>query len=85
MLWLHLIQAFVISIFVIDLILRFQVSTEDFGQDENGLFFLGMSKYISILKGPIDVVIMPTFTIMIAILTLFFSFFIEKIFGGNQE
>ena len=85
MLWLHLIQAFVISIFVIDLILRFQVSTEDFGQDENGLFFLGMSKYISIVKGPIDVVIMPTFTIMIAILTLFFSFFIEKIFGGNQE
>jgi len=31
------------------------------------------------------VVIMPTFTIMITILTLFFSFFIEKIFGGGNE
>jgi len=49
------------------------------------LFFLGMSKYIAIKRGVIDVVIMPTFTIMITILTLFFSFFIEKIFGGGNE
>jgi hypothetical protein len=85
MLWLHLIQAFIIAIFVIDLILRFQVSASDFGSDNGGLFFLGMSKYIEIKRGVIDVVIMPTFTIMITILTLFFSFFIEKIFGGGNE
>jgi hypothetical protein len=85
MLWLHLIQAFFISIFVIDLILRFQVSLSDFGENSNELFFLGISKYIIISRGPIDIVIMPTFTIMITLLTLFFSFFIEKIFGGNNE
>lgn len=85
MLWLHLIQAFIIAIFVIDLILRFQVSASDFGVDNGSLFFLGMSKYIEIKRGVIDVVIMPTFTIMITILTLFFSFFIEKIFGGGNE
>ena len=85
MLWLHLIQAFIIAIFVIDLILRFQVSASDFGVDDGSLFFLGMSKYIEIKRGVIDVVIMPTFTIMITILTLFFSFFIEKIFGGGNE
>jgi hypothetical protein len=85
MLWLHLIQSFVISIFVIDLILRFQVSIDDFNDDSGGLFFLGMSKYIQIKRGFIDVVIMPTFTMMITILTLFFSFFIEKIFGNQGE
>ncbi|MFM8244059.1 MAG: hypothetical protein ACKN86_14745, partial [Crocinitomicaceae bacterium] len=85
MLWLHLIQAFLISIFVIDLILRFQISLSDFGDKSHDLFFLGISKYISIVRGPIDIVLMPTFTIMITLLTLFFSFFIEKIFGGNNE
>lgn len=85
MLWLHLIQSFVISIFVIDLILRFQVSVDDFNDDNGGLYFLGMSKYIQIKRGIIDVVIMPTFTMMITILTLFFSFFIEKIFGSQEE
>ena len=85
MLWLHLIQAFIIAIFVIDLILRFQVDVSNFETEDGGLFFLGMSKYIAIKRGVIDVVIMPTFTIMITILTLFFSFFIEKIFGGGNE
>jgi hypothetical protein len=85
MLWLHLIQAFIISVFVIDLILRFQVSVSDFNDKNGGLYFLGMSKFIEIKRGVIDVVIMPTFTIMITILTLFFSFFIEKIFGGGNE
>lgn len=85
MLWLHLIQAFIIAIFVIDLILRFQVDASNFETEDGGLFFLGMSKYIEIKRGVIDVVIMPTFTIMITILTLFFSFFIEKIFGGGNE
>jgi hypothetical protein len=85
MLWLHLIQAFIIAIFVIDLILRFQVDASNFETEDGGLFFLGMSKYIAIKRGVIDVVIMPTFTIMITILTLFFSFFIEKIFGGGNE
>jgi hypothetical protein len=85
MLWLHLIQSFVISIFVIDLILRFQVSVDDFNDDNGGLYFLGMSKYIQIKRGIIDVVVMPTFTMMITILTLFFSFFIEKIFGNQEE
>ena len=85
MLWLHLIQSFVISIFVIDLILRFQVSVDDFNDDNGGLYFLGMSKYIQIKRGIIDVVVMPTFTMMITILTLFFSFFIEKIFGSQEE
>jgi hypothetical protein len=85
MLWLHLIQAFIISVFVIDLILRFQVSVSDFSDQNGGLYFLGMSKFIEIKRGIIDVVIMPTFTIMITILTLFFSFFIEKIFGGGNE
>jgi len=84
MLWLHLIQAFAISIFVIDLILRFQVTEKSFLDDDTGLYFLGMSKYIPISQGPLDVVIMPTFTIMIAILTLFFSFFIERIFGNRE-
>jgi hypothetical protein len=85
MLWLHLIQAFIISVFVIDLILRFQVSVSDFNDKNGGLYFLGMSKFIEIKRGVIDVVIMPTFTVMITILTLFFSFFIEKIFGGGNE
>ncbi len=85
MLWLHLIQSFVISIFVIDLILRFQVSVDDFNDDNGVLYFLGMSKYIQIKRGIIDVVVMPTFTMMITILTLFFSFFIEKIFGNQEE
>jgi hypothetical protein len=85
MLWLHLIQSFIISIFVIDLILRFQVSVSDFSDDNGGLYFLGMSKYIEIKRGIIDVVVMPTFTMMITILTLFFSFFIEKIFGNQGE
>jgi len=85
MLWLHLIQSFVISIFVIDLILRFQVSVDDFNDENGGLYFLGMSKYIQIKRGIIDVVVMPTFTMMITILTLFFSFFIEKIFGNQEE
>jgi len=85
MLWLHLIQAFIISVFVIDLILRFQVSVSDFNDKNGGLYFLGMSKFIEIKRGVIDVVIMPTFTIMITILTLFFSFFIEKIFGGGNQ
>ena len=85
MLWLHLIQAFIISIFVIDLILRFQVSVSDFNDDNGGLYFLGMSKFIEIKRGFIDVVVMPTFTVMITILSLFFSFFIEKIFGGGNE
>ena len=85
MLWLHLIQAFIIAIFVIDLILRFQVDASNFETEDGGLFFLGMSKHIEIKRGVIDVVIMPTFTIMITILTLFFSFFIEKIFGGGNE
>jgi hypothetical protein len=85
MLWLHLIQSFVISVFVIDLILRFQISLDDFNDDNGGLYFLGMSKYIQIKRGIIDVVVMPTFTIMITILTLFFSFFIEKIFGNKED
>jgi len=85
MLWLHLIQAFIISVFVIDLILRFQVSVANFNDQNGGLYFLGISKFIEIKRGVIDVVIMPTFTIMITILTLFFSFFIEKIFGGGNQ
>jgi len=85
MLWLHLIQAFIISIFVIDLILRFQVSLSDFSDQNGGLYFLGISKSIEIKSGFIDFVIIPTFTLMITILTLFFSFFIKKIFGGNNE
>jgi len=57
----------------------------DFSDQNGGLYFLGISKSIEIKSGFIDFVIIPTFTLMITILTLFFSFFIKKIFGGNNE
>ena len=83
MLWLHLLQALILTIFVIDLMLRFEISMDMFPSKDE-LVVLGISKYIEVdFGGFFDVKIMPVFTILVSLLTLFFSFFIDKVLGND--
>ena len=79
MFWLYSLQALVITVFVIDFLLRFQLNVHSFESPED-LVNLGISRYIMLSFGWFDIVIMPLFTVIIAFLTLFFSFFINRIF-----
>ncbi len=79
MFWLYSLQALVITVFVIDFLLRFQLNVHSFEGPED-LVNLGISRYIMLSFGWFDIVIMPLFTVIIAFLTLFFSFFINRIF-----
>ncbi len=79
MFWLYSLQALVITVFVIDFLLRFQLNVHAFESPED-LVNVGISRYIMLSFGWFDIVIMPLFTVIIAFLTLFFSFFINRIF-----
>jgi hypothetical protein len=83
MFWLHILQALLITIFIIDLMLRLDVSINDFGSPDD-LFSAGISKFIKLEIGPFDFIIMPIFTLLVALLTLFFSFFIDKVLGSKE-
>lgn len=78
MFWLHLLQALILTVFVIDLLLRFELSFDLF-PTKNELLVLGISKYIELNYEYIDFRIMPIFSIMVSFLTLFFSFFIDRV------
>jgi len=84
MFWLHLLQAILLTVFVIDLLLRFELSYEMFPTKDE-LIVMGISKYIEIDFGFFDFRIMPVFSILVSFLTLFFSFFIDKVIGGGDE
>lgn len=79
MFWLYNLQALVITVFVIDFLLRFQLSISAFDGPEE-LVTLGISRYIVLQYHWFDIVLMPLFTVIISFLTLFFSFFINRIF-----
>jgi hypothetical protein len=49
------------------------------------LFIFGISKFIRLEFGYFDFIIMPIFTILVSLLTLFFSFFIDKVLGNKNE
>jgi hypothetical protein len=83
MFWLHLFQAMLITVFIIDLMLRLEVNIDSFGSRED-LYIYGISKFIRLEVGSFDFIIMPVFTILVAFLTLFFSFFIDKVLGNNN-
>ena len=83
MFWLHILQALLITIFIIDLMLRLDVTLDNF-QNHDELFTAGISKFIKLEIGPFDFVVMPVFTLIVALLTLFFSFFIDKVLGNKE-
>ena len=79
MFWLYSLQALVLTVFVIDFLLRFQLSADNFSTPEE-LISVGISRYIVLEFKWFDIVLMPLFTIIISFLTLFFSFFVNRIF-----
>jgi hypothetical protein len=81
--WLHLFQALLIRIFITDMLLRLEINQDTFSGDD-GLFIWGISKFIVLNAGPLDFVIMPVFSVIVAFLTLFFSFFIDKVLGNKE-
>ena len=83
MFWLHILQALLITIFIIDLMLRLDISIDSF-QSHDDLFSAGISKFIKLEIGPFDFIVMPIFTLLVALLTLFFSFFIDKVLGSKE-
>jgi hypothetical protein len=84
MFWLYFFQAILISIFIIDIMLRLEINISDFSSS-NDLFIFGISKFIRLEFGYFDFIIMPIFTILVSLLTLFFSFFIDKVLGNKNE
>jgi hypothetical protein len=84
MFWLHLLQAMLLTVFVIDLLLRFELSYDMFPSKDE-LIVMGISKYIEIDFGFFDFRIMPVFSILVSFLTLFFSFFIDKVIGRGDN
>lgn len=82
MFWLHLLQAIIITVFIIDILLRLEINISNFPTHDD-LFTVGISKYIKIVIGPFDFIVMPIFTVMVSLLTLFFSFFIDKVLGNK--
>ena len=91
MIWLYLLQSTIITIFLVDLILRYQIDLQGLFPNAADYFMFGISKYIPYsisipaINFEFDVVIMPITTVLISLLSLFFSFFIDKIFGGGGE
>ncbi len=91
MIWLYLLQSTIITIFLVDLILRYQIDLQGLFPNAGDYFMFGISKYIpysisiSAINFEFDIVIMPITTVLISLLSLFFSFFIDKIFGGGGE
>jgi hypothetical protein len=79
MFWLYSLQALVLTVFIIDFLLRFQLTSEDFNTPDD-LISLGISRYIVLEFKWFDIVLMPLFTIIITFLTLFFTFFVNRIF-----
>ena len=77
--WLYSLQALVLTVFAIDFLLRFQLTAEDFSTPQE-LISLGISKYIVLEFKWFNIVLMPLFTIIISFLTLFFSFFVNRVF-----
>ena len=84
MFWLHLLQAMLISIFIIDILLRLEINLDNF-TTHDALFTMGISKFIRFEFGPFDFIVMPVFTVLVSLLTLFFSFFIDKVLGTNKD
>lgn len=64
--------------------LRLEINIGDFSSS-NDLFIFGISKFIRLEFGYFDFIIMPIFTILVSLLTLFFSFFIDKVLGNKSE
>ncbi len=91
MIWLYLLQSTIITIFLVDLILRYQIDLAGLFPNASDYFMFGISKYIPYsisvpaINFEFDIVIMPITTVLISLLSLFFSFFIDKIFGGGGE
>jgi len=79
MFWLHTLQALILSIFVIDVMLRAQVGISTFAGDS--LFAGGIARSIRLEVPGFDVVIMPIFTIALTYLTMFVGFFVNRIFN----
>jgi hypothetical protein len=82
MFWLHLLQAMLITVFIIDILLRLEINISNFPTHDD-LFSVGISKFIRFEIGPFDFIVMPIFTVMVSLLTLFFSFFIDKVLGNK--
>ena len=82
MFWLHLLQAMLITVFIIDILLRLEINISNFPTHDD-LFSVGISKFIRLEIGPFDFIVMPIFTVMVSLLTLFFSFFIDKVLGNK--
>jgi hypothetical protein len=79
MFWLYNLQSLILTVFVIDFLLRFQLSISVFDNPAD-LVNIGVSKYIVLQFQWFDIVLMPLFTVIISFLTLFFNFFINRIF-----
>jgi hypothetical protein len=80
MFWLYSLQALVLTVFAIDFLLRFQLTAEDFSTPQE-LISLGISRFIVLEFKWFNIVLMPLFTIIISFLTLFFSFFVNRVFS----
>lgn len=79
MFWLYSLQALLLTVFAIDFLLRFQLTAEDFSTPQE-LISLGISRFIVLEFKWFNIVLMPLFTIIISFLTLFFSFFVNRVF-----
>lgn len=90
LIWLYYFQSLIVTIFLIDLMLRYQIELSELYEGASDYFFLGISKYvyyqidIPFINFEFDVVLMPIATILISLLSLFFSFFVDRVFGGNE-
>lgn len=90
LIWLYYFQSLIVTIFLIDLMLRYQIELSELYEGASDYFFLGISKYvyyqinIPIINIDFDIVLMPVATILISLLSLFFSFFVDRVFGGND-
>ena len=91
MIWLYYMQSLLITIFLVDLILRYQIDLSELFGETSDYFMYGLSKYIPYnvsipaIGFDFDIVIMPVTTVLISLLSLFFSFFIDKVFGGGND
>lgn len=91
MFWLYYLQSLIITIFLIDLILRYQLNLDNLYLDTSDYFMYGLSKFIPYnisipsIGFEFDIVIMPITTILISLLSLFFSFIIVKILGNKND
>lgn len=90
LIWLYYFQSLIVTIFLVDLVLRYQINVTELYGNASDYFFLGISKYvyyqinIPIVNLDFDVVLIPIATILISLLSLFFSFFVDRVFGGSD-